>query len=230
MPEFDDALSRSVQDYIKNIYQQTRDSQPTSTVALAEALDIRSASVTNMLQKLSETHPDLVNYRKHYGVTLTAEGEKAALQIIRRHRLIEQFLFQILDYPLEKIHAEAEELEHVVSPFFMEQIAQIMNEPAFDPHGHPIPDRDLNMNDSRSLTLLANMQPGEKGIVRMITNQSQDLLVFLKSIGVFPGAALKIIQQNPIDGTQQIEVIDNGQTQVFGKNISDQIEMEINQN
>jgi DtxR family Mn-dependent transcriptional regulator len=88
-----EGFSASVQDYLKDIYTQTRTGQPTSTVSLAEALEVRSASVTNMLPKLSENHPELVAYRKHYGVTLTSEGEKAPLQIIPRHRLIEQFLF-----------------------------------------------------------------------------------------------------------------------------------------
>ena len=223
----DDALSHSVQDYLKMIYVQTRDDQPTSTVALAEALDIRPASVTNMLQKLAETQPNLVVYRKHRGVSLTAEGEKAALQIIRRHRLLEQFLYQMLDYPLEKIHAEAEELEHAISPYFAERIAQLLNDPAFDPHGDPIPDRDLNVSDLRSLTLLSDLRPGEQGVVRLITNQNPELLIYLKAIGICPGTVLKVIQLNPIDGTQQIEILESAQTQVLGKTTGAFIQVEI---
>ena len=224
----DDALSHSVQDYLKMIYVQTRDDQPTSTVALAEALDIRSASVTNMLQKLADTQPNLVVYRKHRGVSLTPEGEKAALQIIRRHRLLEQFLYQMLDYPLEKIHAEAEELEHAISPYFAERIAQLLHDPAFDPHGDPIPDRDLNVSDPRSLTLLSDLRPGEQGVVRLITNQNPELLIYLKAIGICPGTVLKVIQLNPIDGTQQIEILESAQTQVLGKTTGAFIQVEIN--
>jgi DtxR family transcriptional regulator, Mn-dependent transcriptional regulator len=223
----DDALSHSVQDYLKMIYVQTRGGQPTRTGALAEALDIRPASVTNMLQKLAETQPNLVSYRKHHGVSLTPEGEKAALQIIRRHRLLEQFLYQTLEYPLEKIHAEAEELEHAISPFFAERIAQLLHDPAFDPHGDPIPDRDLNLIDSRTLAQLSDLRPGESGVVRLITNQNPELLVYLQTIGVCPGTALKIIQLNPIDGTQQIEILENGQTQVLGKIIGESIQVEV---
>ena len=156
-------LSHAVQDYLKTIYIQTRGGQPTSMVALAEALDVRPASVTNMIQKLAETQPHLVNYLKHHGVTLTGEGERVALEIIRRHRLLEQFLFQMLEYPLEKIHAEAEELEHAISPYFEERIARILNDPAFDPHGDPIPDRELNITDRRKLAALSRLQPGRNG-------------------------------------------------------------------
>ncbi len=219
-------LSQSVQDYLKMIYVQTRSGQPTSTVALAAALDIRAASVTNMLQKLAENEPQMVNYRKHHGVMLTPAGERAALQIIRRHRLLEQFLYQMLEYPLEKIHAEAEELEHVISPYFAERIAQLLHDPAFDPHGDPIPDRDLNLTDSRNLILLSQLQPGEQGVVRLITDQSADLLGYLKAIGVCPGTLLRILQLNPIDGTQQIQILESGRTQVLGKAIGASIRVE----
>jgi DtxR family Mn-dependent transcriptional regulator len=223
----DDPLSHSVQDYLKMIYVQTRAGQPTSTVALAEALDIRPASVTNMLQKLAETQPSLITYRKHHGVGLTPEGEKAALQIIRRHRLLEQFLYQMLEYPLERIHAEAEELEHVISPFFTERIAQLLHDPAFDPHGDPIPDRDLNLADLRVLSLLADLRPGQGGIVRQITNQNPELLEYLRSVGVSPGSGLKVVQLNLFDGTQQVEILGTGQTQVFGQAIAANIQVEV---
>jgi len=217
----------SEQDYLKVMYVQTRSGQPTSTVALAAALDIRPASVTHMLQKLADTHPHLITYRKHHGVALTPEGEKAALQIIRRHRLIELLLYQILNYPLEKIHAEAEELEHAVSPYFIERIAELLQDPAFDPHGDPIPDRDLKLSDPRTLALLADLRPGETGVVRLITDQNAGLLVFLKAIGIYPGAALKILQTNPIDGTQQVEILETGQTQVLGKATGESIQVEV---
>lgn len=221
-----EGLSASVQDYLKAIYTQTRTGQPTSTVALAEALDVRSASVTNMLQKLAENHPELVAYRKHYGVALTPEGEKAALQVIRRHRLIEQFLYQVLEYPLDKIHQEAEELEHVVSPYFVDRIAQLLHNPAYDPHGDPIPDSNLMIEDSRTLVLLSDLQPGERGTIRQITDQNSDLLVFLRSIGVCPGVGIKVVQVNPIDGTQQVILDGSHQTQVLGKKIGANIQIE----
>ena len=114
-------------------------------MGLAVALDVKPASVTNMLQKMDEFQPRLVNYQKHHGVSLTANGEKEALRIIRRHRLIEQFLFEVLGYSWDKVHSEAEELEHVISPYFEDRMAIFLGEPAFDPHGEPIPNRDLEV-------------------------------------------------------------------------------------
>ena len=225
----EETLSASVQDYLKTIFVQTRNGQPTRTMGLAAALNIRPASVTNMLQRLADTQPALVVYQKHQGVVLTPEGEKAALRIIRRHRLIELFLYQVLEYPLDKIHEEADTLEHAISPYFTERLAKLLDDPNFDPHGDPIPDRDLKLNDPRNLALLSDLQPGEKGVVRQICNQDPDLLIYLKTIGVYPGAELKIIQLNPIDGTQQVEIIDNGQIQVFGKTTAESIRLEVSQ-
>ena len=225
----EETLSASVQDYLKAIYVQTCNGQPTRTMELATALNIRPASVTNMLQKLADTRPDLVVYQKHRGVILTPKGKKAALRVIRQHRLIEQFLYQILEYPLDKIHEEADRLEHAVSPYFTERLARLLQHPNFDPHGDPIPDHNLNLNDPRTLASLSDLNPGEKGIVRQISNQDSDLLIYLKTIGVYPGAGLKVIQLNPIDGTQQVEIIDNGQVQVFGKTTSERIRMEVDQ-
>ena len=141
----EDPYSRSVQDYLKVIYSHTRENNSVSTVGLAVALDVKPASVTNMLQKIDEFQPRLVNYQKHRGVSLTANGEKEALRIIRRHRLIEQFLFEVLGYSWDKVHSEAEELEHVISPYFEDRLAIFLGEPAFDPHGEPIPNRDLEV-------------------------------------------------------------------------------------
>ncbi len=220
-------LSASEQDYLKTIYTQTRSGQPTSTVALAAALEVRAASVTNMLQKLAESHPELVSYRKHYGVLLTPEGEKAALQIVRRHRLIEQFLYQILEFPLDRIHEEAEELEHVVSPYFIDRLAALLDDPAYDPHGDPIPDSNSILVDPRRLVLLADLRAGEGGIVRQITDQDSEMLVFLHSIGIFPNAELMVVQLNPLDGTQQVRVGEKQQTEILGKAISSHVKVEI---
>ncbi len=219
--------SASEENYLKTIFYQTRTGQPTSTLALAEALGIRPASVTNMLQKLAKAYPELVTYRKRYGISLTPEGEKEALRVIRHHRLIEQFLYQILEYPLDKIHPEAERLEHAVSPYFIDRMAQLLQEPVFDPHGHPIPDSNLVMEDSRQLVYLSTLNTGEKGIVRQIMDQNPELLTFLNSIGLFPGEELEIIKVNPIDGTQQIFLSHSRETHVLGRLISTNVQVEI---
>jgi len=225
--DHDNDFSHSIQNYLKIIYEQTRNGEPATTLGLATALNIRSPSVTNMLQKLAKNYPDLVIYRRHYGILLTTEGEKKALQIIRRHRLIEEFLFRVLNYPLEKIHPEAEELEHAVSSFFVERIANLLKDPSFDPHGHPIPDRDLKMAETRNLRLLSELKPGQSGVTRLISDQEPELLVFLEEIRLLPGKRIKIVQLNPIDGTQQVEVIETRQKYVLGHNISGRIHVEV---
>lgn len=210
-------LSAAEQHYLKAIYAQTRTGSPTSTVALAAALEVRAASVTNMLQKMADEVPCLLEYRKHHGVALTAEGERAALQIIRRHRLIELFLYQALGYPLDRIHQEAENLEHAVTPYFIERIAQLLGDPPFDPHGDPIPDRRLKLRDSRRLSLLVDLQPGEAGVVRQITNQDEGMLKYLRSIGIQPGAGVRVVKVNPIDGTLQVRCPPARQGHVLGR-------------
>ena len=220
-----DPLSRSMQDYLKMIYSQTREDHTTSTVSIAEALDVKPASVTHMLQKLDELEPRLVDYQKHHGVSLTPDGERVALEIIRRHRLLEQFLYEMLAYPWEKIHAEAEELEHAISPYFEERIAQMLNDPAFDPHGDPIPNRELNLADERRLVPLGHLQPGQKGTVSMIKNQDAGMLVFLSETGIHPGTSIEVIQHNPMDGSMQVKIA--GQNQVFGKTTVETILVEM---
>ncbi|MBN1437968.1 MAG: metal-dependent transcriptional regulator [Anaerolineales bacterium] len=204
-------FSPTIQNYLKTIYWQTREGRPTSTLSLAEALGIRPASVTNMLQSLADKKPGLIRYRKHRGVTLTPKGEKAALQVIRRHRLIEQFLFQILRYPLEKVHPEAEELEHAVSPFFIEQIVRLMQDPNFDPHGHPIPDWNLTLHDPRNLIPLSGLRPGQSGVVRQIVHGDQKALAALNAIGLQPGSTILVTDRNPADGALQIQLLESGQ-------------------
>lgn len=132
--------SESIDDYLKGIFvlggaEQSR----VGSSHLAQRLKVAPASVTNMLQKLSwEKHP-LVEYQPHQGVRLSRAGRKRALEIVRHHRLIETFLFEVLDYPIEELHDEAERLEHFISEQFEQRIAAKLGHPDLDPHGHCIP-------------------------------------------------------------------------------------------
>lgn len=129
----------SRQDYLKTIYKlcEARDRATTSEIALA--LDLKPASVTSMVKKLSRVEPALLDYRKHHGVKLTPEGEKAALSIIRYHRILETYLCEKLGYDLDEVHDEAERLEHATSPKMIERMAMILGYPTHDPHGDRIP-------------------------------------------------------------------------------------------
>ncbi|MBI5404229.1 MAG: metal-dependent transcriptional regulator [Ignavibacteriae bacterium] len=130
--------SSSVEDYLKHIYNLQSVSGLASTGNLAEVLSVKPASVTEMIKKL-ESQNYLIN-KPYMGFRLTKKGEKAALKLVRKHRIIETFLFSFLNYPLEKIHNEAEVLEHSVSEEFIERLDELMKFPAFDPHNEPIPD------------------------------------------------------------------------------------------
>ena len=140
--------SQSVEDYLKAVYELTREAERASTNGLAEYLDVAAASVTGMLQKLAESEPPLLEYRKHRGVQLTKEGEKVALETIRHHRLLELFLHEILGYDWDEVHEEADRLEHFISERFEERIAAALGNPQHDPHGDPIPGADLSLPEA----------------------------------------------------------------------------------
>src|SRR5919109_2743382 len=155
-------LTISTQDYLKSIYELTENGESASTNALAKKLNISAPSVTGMVQKLASAQPALVEYQKHQGVTLTKEGRKAALEVIRHHRLLEAWLVQTLGYSWDEVHAEAERLEHVISEDFERRIAAAMGHPTRDPHGELIPTEDLKMpfDDSTPLSALRSRQSG----------------------------------------------------------------------
>src|SRR6266498_5226141 len=160
-------LTISTQDYLKNIYELTENGESASTNALAKKLSIRPASVTGMVQKLASAKPALVEYHKHQGVTLTKDGKKAALEVIRHHRLLEAWLVQTLGYSWDEVHEEAERLEHVISEDFESRIAAAMGNPLRDPHGELIPTADLKMPLDQSTPLSSLRPPQQATIVRV---------------------------------------------------------------
>ncbi len=148
-------ITISIQDYLKNIYELTENGESASTNALAKKMNVRAPSVTGMVQKMASSKPALVEYQKHQGVTLTREGKRAALEVIRHHRLLEAWLVQTLGYSWDEVHEEAERLEHVISEDFERRIAAAMGHPVRDPHGELIPTEDLTMPVDRSTPLSA---------------------------------------------------------------------------
>ena len=154
-------ISDSIQDYLKIIYVLTQNGESASTSALATRLGFAPASVTGMMQKLSSITPALVSYRKHQGVILTSAGQRAALEVIRHHRLIEAWLVQTLGYSWDEVHNEAEKLEHVISEDFEMRVAAALGHPDRDPHGEPIPSAELVMPADKSIPL-SSMQPEQE--------------------------------------------------------------------
>lgn len=171
---------------------------------IAEARQVSSASVTNMMQKLEGL--GLVHYEKHRGVSLTSSGRRVALEVLRNHRLLERYLAEELDFDWHEVHREAELLEHVISEKFADRVAAILDYPAFNPHGQPIPTREGEMPKIES-RLLTTLSAGECATVSHVTDDSNaDLLQYLAQLGIRPGKRVHVSEVAPFDGPLTVEV------------------------
>ena len=220
-------LTQTIEDYLKVIYEITSTSDRASTNQIAESLGVAPASVTGMIKKLSQTDPPLLNYKRHYGVVLTPEGEKIALEIIRHHRLIEMFLHKTLGYQWDEVHAEADRLEHVISEEFEERIALALGDPLQDPHGDPIPSRDLYMPDITSRPL-SGLRPGQEATILRVRDENPELLRYLSSRGLIPQARLTILDYSPFDENVSLHVEGQDLPIVLGPRITKEIFVEYN--
>ncbi|MBK5107107.1 MAG: metal-dependent transcriptional regulator [Anaerolineales bacterium] len=219
-------ITRVIEDYLKTIYELTRSDRRATTNQIAEKMGVTPASVTNMIQKLADTDPPLLDYRKHHGVQLTTEGERVALEIIRHHRLLEMFLHETLGYRWDEVHEEADRLEHVISEEMEERIAISLGNPQHDPHGDPIPSRDLQMPQSSDLTL-SQLRPPQKAQVKRVSDSDPDLLRYLSVRGIEPEAQLEILDYSPFDNNLQVQVMGEEEPVVLGAVITNQVFVEI---
>ncbi len=217
-----EALTDSIQDYLKTIYELTDGGENASTTALADRLGIAPASVTGMVQKLSIQKPALVVYRKHQGVKLTAAGKRAALEVIRHHRLLETWLVKTLGYSWDEVHPEAEKLEHVISEEMEARIASAMGNPSYDPHGEPIPSADLVMPEDDSIRL-ADLDIGRPAILSRVQAQDADLLRHLEGLGLRIGTKVRIHEISPYDGVVHLQVNDSKDPVVLGPAVTRRI-------
>jgi DtxR family Mn-dependent transcriptional regulator len=218
-------LTISIQDYLKVIYELTESGENASTNALAQKMKVSAPSVTGMVQKLASSKPALVEYQKHQGVTLTREGRRAALEVIRHHRLLEAWLVQTLGYSWDEVHEEAERLEHVISEDFERRIAAAMGHPTRDPHGEPIPTEDLKMPADKSMPL-SSLRPGQAGVVICVKAADTELLRHLEGLGLVPEAGLEVREYSPFDHNLTVKV--GSKTAVLGLNITSKIFVEEN--
>ena len=218
-------LTQNIQDYLKAIYILTGDGEEASTTALAARLGVAPASVTGMLQKLAALQPPLVVYQKHQGARLTPKGERAALEVLRHHRLLEAWLVESLGYPWDAVHEEACKLEHVISEEFEERIAAALGNPVRDPHGAPIPSAALVMpaNDD---VLLSGLRDGQKAVVRRVRCEDTHLLRHLENLGLVPGTKLAAINYSAFDANLTLKV-KGRKPMVVGPMITSQIFVEI---
>lgn len=195
-----------MEDYLKAIYQLAQEhNRRVSTSALARQMECSAASVTNMLQKLSELK--LVKYRPYQGVHLTEAGAKVALEVIRHHRLLELYLQEVLGYSWDKVHDEAEQLEHVISEEFEERIDAALGYPTRDPHGHPIPAKDGSLPEQDGESLW-DTDPGQQVAVLRVSDGNPEVLRYLATIGIYPGVQLHVFAKGSFDGPIQLSVGD----------------------
>lgn len=199
-----DLTTQSVQDYVKAIYEICEAHERAGTGQIAEVLGVTPASVTGMLRKLSTAEPPLVRYRKHQGVILTAEGKKQAMQMIRRHRLLECFLHETLGYGWDEVHQEAERLEHAISGAFGRRIAQLLDEPERDPHGSPIPTADLRLAPDCAVAL-EEAEAGQRVRVERVSDRDPRLLQYLEQISLTPGTEVTILAPPPFSDHVRIQ-------------------------
>ena len=222
MPEI---ITQSIQDYLKHIYELNENGNTASTNDIAARLSIAPASVTGMLQKLANSKPPLVVYKKHQGVTLTKSGEKAALEVIRHHRLLETFLVDTLGYSWDEVHYEADKLEHVISEDFEARMAKALGNPTRDPHGELIPTAGLVMPADKSRPL-ASLRTNGTVTVKRVSDDDPALLRHLREIGVIPEVKLIVKNYSKFDGNHTLQVEGQKSNVVLGTTVTNQIFVE----
>jgi DtxR family Mn-dependent transcriptional regulator len=215
-------LTQSIQDYLKNIYELNEQGGAALTTDLAARLHVTPASVTGMLRRLAASKPPLVLYRKHQGAVLTRSGRRAALEVIRHHRLLETYLVSVLGYSWDEVHDEACRLEHVISEDFETRIAAAMGNPTRDPHGDLIPDEDLAMplDETRPL---ASLRAHETARVRRVSSEKPTLLRYLREIGVVPDARVTALEVSELDGNLTLKIEGRRPKIVLGRAITDRV-------
>lgn len=207
---------QAIEDYLKTIYTLASAESPVSTSRIAEARSVKPASATSMIQRLAKLN--LVNYEKHYGVTLTPAGEKLALEVIRHHRLIELYLIEALGFTWDEVHEQADILEHVISEKLEERIAAALNYPKFDPHGDPIPTKEGKMTRVDARPLVSIEAGTQVCVKRILDDSNSELLRYLADLGLVPGAVVQVTEVAPFQGPMTIDV--DGRQRVIGQNVA----------
>lgn len=214
---------QAIEDYLKTIYALEQDESPVSTSRIATARGVKPGSATSMIQRLDRLN--LVDYQKHYGVTLTDSGNEIALEVIRHHRLVELYLIEALGFSWDEVHEQADILEHVISEELEEKIAAALNYPSFDPHGDPIPSREGLIVEVETLAL-SDLPLNTLAVVSRVPDNAQgDLLRYLAQLGLVPGSMLSVVEAAPFEGPLTVNI--DGKEEVIGNRIASAILVEI---
>jgi DtxR family Mn-dependent transcriptional regulator len=213
-------LSDKMRRYLKAIHTLRGKEERVSVSEVADNMGVAVASASHMMKRLADL--DFVEHTPYKGVELTASGEKEALLLIRRHRLIELFLTEVVDLPWDQVHEEAERLEHAISDQLLERIAEILGHPAVDPHGDPIPTED-GLLDEETWAILTDMEVGQKVQVRRVTAQDPAMLQYLASVGLTPESTVVLLDKGPFEGPLTLLV--NDTEQVVGWNVARKVKV-----
>lgn len=212
-------LSQSVEDYLKAIYVLESEGEAATTTNIANALDVSSASVTNMLKRLAKMN--LLEHESYKGAKLTTAGNKIALEILRHHRLLELYLKEVMGYSWDEVHDEAEKLEHHISEQFEDRIAELLNHPTHDPHGDPIPSKEGVMPEMAQLSI-SDAQESTAYIIGRVKDQDPELLRYLEKIGVLPGSKIEVLEKAPFNGPIRVRLEDNFE-QTIGHEVASEV-------
>jgi DtxR family Mn-dependent transcriptional regulator len=190
-------VSDSVQDYAKAIWSIGRGRKAVSTSALADRLAVSPASASAMVKRLEVM--GLATRKPYHGVELTQSGRRVAMEVIRHHRLVELYLAEALGMPWDRVHKEAEVLEHAISPELSELIAQKLGNPTRDPHGDPIPTAAGEIDEPPARPL-AELEPGDRGVFVRVSDSDPEMLRYLSRRGISPGDDFEVVEKQPFDG------------------------------
>jgi DtxR family Mn-dependent transcriptional regulator len=208
----------SMEQYLQTICKLSGEQSPVALSALAGRLGVSSVSANEMIKKLAAR--DLVTYEPYKGVTLTAEGRTQALRVIRRHRLWERFLTDVLGIPWDQVHEEACQLEHATSALVEEKLAQLLNEPETCPHGHPVAGADCCCDDKETL-LLSEIGPGQRAVILRVAEHDTDLLRYLAELELIPQTVIEVEEVAPFEGPLTVRI--GERRRVIGRQVASQI-------
>ncbi len=210
-------LTRSTEDYLKAIYSLGGDAElPVQTAAIADTLGVAAPSVSGMLRRLAEA--GFLEHIPYRGVRLTDDGRRAALRMVRRHRVLECYLTSELGYDWDSVHDEAERLEHAVSDDLIDRMAHVLGNPPYDPHGAPIPTPGGEVEELKHVPL-ADLEVGQWAELRMVSDKDPERLRFLKSVGLDVGTRFQVVARQPFNGPVTICVA-GGQPQPLGNELA----------
>ncbi|MEO8664110.1 MAG: metal-dependent transcriptional regulator [Ignavibacteria bacterium] len=194
-------MNRSLEDYLKNIYSIQPISGRVTTSLLADKLNISAAAVSEMVSKLSGK--GYIKNIPYKGFELTKKGEAIAINLVRKHRIWEVFLLKHLNYPWDKVHSEAENLEHSSSDELILRLDKFLDYPKFDPHGHPIPDKEGNISPDKTIPA-ADLKSGDTAVIKQVSDENPEVLIYLSKAGLKLNDEIKVIEKINFDNSLSI--------------------------